>query len=136
MSFGVAPQGMKRATQLGESEGIVGRSGCRFPQRVERLLGLARRDQGGAEVEVGVGVVGSESDGLSKLADALRGLTQRHEGSSQGTVRSALTALTEPGGFAFEETSDAIAVRYRRTILYTVDYPQLTRSGSGSDCRA
>lgn len=49
-----------------------------------------------------------------------------------GTLRSALTALTEPGGYSFEETPDGLAVRYRRTVLYAIDYPQLTRSGSGS----
>jgi hypothetical protein len=47
-------------------------------------------------------------------------------------LRSALTALTEPGGYYFEETPDGIAVRFRRTVLYAIDYPQLTRSGSGS----
>ena len=51
---------------------------------------------------------------------------------NHGTLRSALMALTEPGGYYFEETSDGIAVRFRRTVLYAIDYPQLTRSGSGS----
>jgi MSHA biogenesis protein MshL len=51
---------------------------------------------------------------------------------AQGTLRTALTALTEPGGYSFEETPEGLAVRYRRTVLYTIDYPQLTRSGSGS----
>ncbi len=51
---------------------------------------------------------------------------------ANGTLRSALAALTEPGGYSFEETPDGLAVRYRRTVLYTIDYPQLTRSGSGS----
>lgn len=51
---------------------------------------------------------------------------------SGGTLRTALTALTEPSGYYFEETTDGIAVRYRRTVLYAIDYPQLTRSGSGS----
>lgn len=51
---------------------------------------------------------------------------------NHGTLRSALTALTEPGGYYFEETPDGIAVRFRRTVLYAIDYPQLTRSGSGS----
>lgn len=49
-----------------------------------------------------------------------------------GTLRSALVALTQPGGYSFEETADGLAVHYRRTVLYTIDYPQLTRSGSGS----
>lgn len=51
---------------------------------------------------------------------------------NHGTLRSALIALTEPGGYYFEETPDGIAVRFRRTVLYPIDYPQLTRSGSGS----
>jgi MSHA biogenesis protein MshL len=51
---------------------------------------------------------------------------------NHGTLRSALTALTEPGGYYFEETPDGMAVRFRRTVLYAIDYPQLTRSGSGS----
>jgi len=51
---------------------------------------------------------------------------------NHGTLRSTLTALTEPGGYYYEETPDGISVRYRRTILYAIDYPQLTRSGSGS----
>lgn len=51
---------------------------------------------------------------------------------TQGTLRSALAALTEPGGFYYEETPDGVTVRFRRTVLYAIDYPQLTRSGSGS----
>jgi len=51
---------------------------------------------------------------------------------TKGTLRSALTALTEPHGYYFEETADGIAVRHRKTVLYTIDYPQLTRNGSGS----
>lgn len=51
---------------------------------------------------------------------------------NHGTLRSALAALTEPGGYSFEETADGVAVHYRRTVLYAIDYPQLTRSGSGS----
>jgi MSHA biogenesis protein MshL len=51
---------------------------------------------------------------------------------SRGTLRSALVALTRPNGFHFEETAGGIAVRFRKTVLYPVDYPQLTRSGSGS----
>lgn len=51
---------------------------------------------------------------------------------SRGTLRTALIALATPGGFLFEETPDGIVVRHRRTVLYAVDYPQLTRSGSGS----
>jgi len=51
---------------------------------------------------------------------------------SGGTVRSALTALVEPVGLYFEETPSGIFVRQRKTMLYLIDYPQLTRSGSGS----
>jgi len=51
---------------------------------------------------------------------------------NQGTLRSALTALTAPAGYDFEETPEGILVRHRKTVLYTIDYPQLTRSGSGS----
>ena len=51
---------------------------------------------------------------------------------NHGTLRSALTALTSPGGYCYEVTPDGITVRNRQTVLYTIDYPQLTRSGSGS----
>jgi len=51
---------------------------------------------------------------------------------SGGTVRSALTALVEPVGLYFEDTPSGIFVRQRKTMLYLIDYPQLTRSGSGS----
>lgn len=50
----------------------------------------------------------------------------------RGTVRSALTGLTGPLGLHFEETTDGITIRQRETVLYPIDYPQLTRSGSGS----
>ena len=49
-----------------------------------------------------------------------------------GTLRVALTALVEPAGLFFEETPAGIVVRQRKTVLYAIDYPQLTRSGSGS----
>jgi len=49
-----------------------------------------------------------------------------------GTLRSALTSVTAPLGFYFEEQAGAIMVRRLKTVLYPVDYPQLTRSGSGS----
>ncbi len=51
---------------------------------------------------------------------------------SGGTVGSALAALTQPNGLFFEETPAGLAVRQRQTVLYPIDYPQLTRSGSGS----
>lgn len=49
-----------------------------------------------------------------------------------GTLRDALAALTLPHGYYFEEQGKAVAVRQRKTVLYAIDYPQLTRSGSGS----
>lgn len=49
-----------------------------------------------------------------------------------GSLRSALTALTGPAGYFFEEDGDAVIVRKRKTVLYAIDYPQLARSGSGS----
>ncbi len=49
-----------------------------------------------------------------------------------GTLREALTAIAEPNGLFFEVTVAGIAVRARKTVLYAIDYPQLTRSGSGS----
>jgi MSHA biogenesis protein MshL len=49
-----------------------------------------------------------------------------------GTLRAALSAVTAPPSYYFEETSAGIIVRRLRTILYTIDYPQLSRSGSGS----
>jgi len=48
------------------------------------------------------------------------------------SLRSALIALTAPGGYHFEATSTGIGVHRLKTVLYTIDYPQLTRSGSGS----
>ena len=51
---------------------------------------------------------------------------------SAGTLRTALAAMTEPGGFYFEETPSGLMVRRLKTVLYAIDYPQLTRSGSGS----
>ena len=49
-----------------------------------------------------------------------------------GTLREALSALTGPAGYFFEEAGEAVVVRKMKTVLYTLDYPQLTRSGSGS----
>src|SRR4051812_39877852 len=49
-----------------------------------------------------------------------------------GRLRGALAALLGPGGYSCEETADGVMVRNRRTVLYPIDYPQLTRSGSGS----
>jgi MSHA type pilus biogenesis protein MshL len=50
----------------------------------------------------------------------------------RGTLRSALTALTESQGYYFEETPAGLVVKRLKTVLYPIDYPQLTRSGSGS----
>lgn len=49
-----------------------------------------------------------------------------------GTLREALAALTAPSGYYFEESGSGITVRRLKTVLYVIDYPQLTRSGSGS----
>jgi MSHA biogenesis protein MshL len=50
----------------------------------------------------------------------------------RGSLRQALTAMLEPTGYHFEETDTGFAVRKTKTVLYMIDYPQLTRSGSGS----
>ena len=49
-----------------------------------------------------------------------------------GTLRGALAALTVPHDYYFEEDSSGIRVRRMKTVLYPIDYPQLTRNGSGS----
>lgn len=51
---------------------------------------------------------------------------------ANGTLHGALTALTVPHDFYFEEGAAGIRVRRLKTVLYTIDYPQLARSGSGS----
>ncbi|MDB6095583.1 MAG: hypothetical protein JWM32_3145 [Verrucomicrobia bacterium] len=51
---------------------------------------------------------------------------------TRGTLRSALAAILTPSGDSFEWTADGIAIHHRTTVLYAIDYPQLTRSGSGS----
>lgn len=51
---------------------------------------------------------------------------------NRGSLRVALAAMLEPGGFSFAEIEGGIAVRFRTTAIYRIDYPQLTRSGSGS----
>lgn len=48
------------------------------------------------------------------------------------TLRGALDHLTLPQGYFYEETSGGLIVRRLKTILYAIDYPQLTRNGSGS----
>lgn len=49
-----------------------------------------------------------------------------------GTLRQSLNSLTTSLGLHLEETEAGISVRRLKTVLYTIDYPQLTRSGSGS----
>lgn len=49
-----------------------------------------------------------------------------------GNLRTALTNLIGPLGYHFEETGSTLMVRRLKTVLYPIDYPQLTRSGSGS----
>jgi len=49
-----------------------------------------------------------------------------------GTLAGALTALTATAGYHIEETPDGLAIRRLMTVLYPIDYPQLTRNGSGS----
>ena len=49
-----------------------------------------------------------------------------------GTLRQALDAVTFPLGFFFEIRDEAVVVGLHQTVLYAIDYPQLTRSGSGS----
>src|ERR1019366_5977810 len=51
---------------------------------------------------------------------------------THATLRTALAALTEPYGIYYEQTESGIFVRRLKTVLYLIDYPQLTRSGSGS----
>jgi len=48
------------------------------------------------------------------------------------TLGGALAALTEPQGYYFEPGAGGIVVKKLKTVLYPLDYPQLTRSGSGS----
>ena len=50
-----------------------------------------------------------------------------------GTLRRALAALTGPLGYHFEEAEAGVAVRRLKTVLYAIDYPQLTRSGAVID---
>ncbi len=49
-----------------------------------------------------------------------------------GTLRQALDAVTFPLGYFFEIRDEAVVVGLHQTVLYAIDYPQLTRSGSGS----
>jgi len=49
-----------------------------------------------------------------------------------GSLREALDALTAPQALHYELSPAGIVVRRLKTVLYTIDYPQLTRTGSGS----
>lgn len=49
-----------------------------------------------------------------------------------GTLRQALDAVTFPLGYFFEIREETVIVGLHQTVLYAIDYPQLTRSGSGS----
>lgn len=51
---------------------------------------------------------------------------------SGGTVRDAFEAILRPQGLHFEETGSVVIVKAQRTALYLVEFPQLSRSGSGS----
>lgn len=48
------------------------------------------------------------------------------------TLGAALSNLVEPAGYFFEESAGGFVVRKMKTVLYPIDYLQLTRSGSGS----
>lgn len=48
------------------------------------------------------------------------------------TLRGALFALTEPNNLYFEENSDFISVKKNKIVLYVIDYPQITRNGTGN----
>lgn len=45
-----------------------------------------------------------------------------------GTVRDVLSALTEPNGYYYEETERLVHIRRMKTVLYTIEYPKMTRS--------
>lgn len=47
-------------------------------------------------------------------------------------LRAALDAMITPGGYSYEVTPKGVRIHYRVTRLYPIDYPQQTRSGSGS----
>lgn len=50
----------------------------------------------------------------------------------EGTLGTALDALTTPLGLYYEQAGEGLRVRRMKTVLYVIDYPQLSRSGSGS----
>lgn len=45
-----------------------------------------------------------------------------------GTVRDALTEICETNGYFFEQTPRYIEVKKYETVLYTIEYPKLSRS--------
>lgn len=49
-----------------------------------------------------------------------------------GTLRHALDAITAPLGYHYGQEAGGLMVRRLKTVLYTINYPQLVRSGSGS----
>jgi MSHA biogenesis protein MshL len=51
---------------------------------------------------------------------------------NDGTVRDILNALTEPNGYFYEESEHFVSVKKMRTVLYTIEYPKVTRSASAS----
>jgi type II secretory pathway component GspD/PulD (secretin) len=51
---------------------------------------------------------------------------------NDGTVRDVLNALTEPNGYFYEESDHFVTVKKLKTILYTIEYPKVTRSANAS----
>jgi MSHA biogenesis protein MshL len=49
-----------------------------------------------------------------------------------GPLHAALAAVLASGGYSFSVRDGAVHVEYRTTVLYPIDYPQLSRGGSGS----
>lgn len=64
------------------------------------------------EPEAGAGVVSLEINGA--------------------TLRDVVRGLTEPYGLFAEKNGQSFSIRRFRVVNYLIDYPQLTRSGSGS----
>jgi len=51
---------------------------------------------------------------------------------NDGSVRDVLNALTEPNGYFYEESDHFVSVKKLRTVLYTIEYPKVSRSASAS----
>jgi MSHA type pilus biogenesis protein MshL len=49
-----------------------------------------------------------------------------------GCLRQALDAITAPLDYHYAQEAGGLMVRRLKTVLYTINYPQLVRSGSGS----